>query len=324
MKLLFLSILTAVTALAQPCIEGTAKCTEWITFGGGASRSMFYRTYPLTVKNTKIERAFVMVHGASRDADQYFRTAVSAAFLAGALEDTIVIAPRFGSNDRNCKDTLDKGEVNWSCSGDSWRSGGTSVSDPKVTSYDFADEILKKLANKAVFPNLKQIVLAGHSASGQYVTRYEMANKVHGSLGVPVLYVVSNPSSYAYLDATRPGGFSDGRNCTTFNKWPYGLDGRTGYTAQIADDVLKKQLAQRSVVYLLGEIDILPLGGFDGSCPAMAQGPTRLARGEAFAKYVNEKYAAKHEVKMVHLCGHNARCMFTSEDALPIVFPKVK
>lgn len=324
MKILLLLALSAASLLAQPCIDGTPKCTEWLSFHGGPSRSMFYRTYPLTVKNTKIERAFVLVHGASRDADQYFRTAVSAAFLAGALEDTIVVAPRFGSNDRNCEDTLAKNEVNWTCSDDSWRAGGTSVSDKKVTSYDFADEILKKLADKSVFPNLKQIVLAGHSAGGQFVTRYEMANKVHDSLGVPVLYVVSNPSSYAWLDTTRPEGYTDGRNCTTYNKWPYGLDARTGYTAQIADDVLKKQLAQRSVVYLLGEIDILPLGGFDGSCPAMAQGPTRRARGEAFAKYVNEHYSAKHETKIVHLCGHNARCMFTAEDALPVVFPKVK
>ena len=47
-------------------------------------------------------------------------------------------------------------------------------------------------------------MLAGHSAGGQFVTRYEMSNKVHDSLGVPVTYVVSNPSSYAYPDATRP------------------------------------------------------------------------------------------------------------------------
>jgi hypothetical protein len=73
---------------------------------------------------------------------------------------------------------------------------------------------------------------------------------------------------------------------------------------------------------LLGELDILPLGGFDGSCRAMAQGPTRLARGQAFARYVNEKFGAKHTVTIVPLCGHNARCMFTSEAALPLVFPK--
>ena len=54
----------------------------------------------------------------------------------------------------------------------------------------------------------------------------------------------------------------------------------------------------------------------------MAQGPTRLARGQAFAKYANEKFEAKHGVVIVPLCGHNARCMFTSEAALPIIFPR--
>jgi hypothetical protein len=87
---------------------------------------------------------------------------------------------------------------------------------------------------------------------------------------------------------------------------------------------LKQQIIARPVTYLLGEIDILPLGGFDGSCPAMAQGPTRLARGQAFGKYIDEKYGAKHKIQEVHLCGHNARCMFTAEEALPIIFPKAQ
>ncbi len=89
----------------------------------------------------------------------------------------------------------------------------------------------------------------------------------------------------------------------------------------MTDEQLRKQLASRPVTYLLGEIDILPLGGFDSSCPAMAQGPTRLARGEAFAKLVTGKYGAKQKVAVVPLCGHNARCMFTSDVALPIIFP---
>ena len=172
-------------------------------------------------------------------------------------------------------------------------------------------------------------MVAGHSAGGQYVTRYEMANKVHDTLGVPMTYVVANPSSYAYLDSTRPvpdaadfRPFRDARNCTTYDHWPYGLQGRTGYAAKLGDDQLKKQLAARPVTYLLGEIDILPLGGFDSSCPAMAQGPTRLARGQAYAKYVSEKYDAHHKVVVVPLCGHNGRCMFTSDPALPILFPK--
>ena len=272
-----------------------------------------------------------MVHGAGRDADNYFRTAAAAAFLARALEDTIVIAPRFASNDgRGCRDTLAENEINWSCSGDSWRSGGVAASNSQLTSYDFMDEILRRLARKDVFPNLKAIVICGHSAGGQYVTRYEMANQVHDKLGIPITYVVSNPSSYAYLDPERPTGpnnelrpFGDARNCTTYDNWPYGLKKRSGYTGRLSDEQLKKQLAARAVTYLLGEIDILPLGGFDGSCPAMAQGPTRLARGQTFGNYVNEKYKAQHKVTVVPLCGHNARCMFTAEVALPILFPKI-
>ena len=331
MKPAFLFLISAV-AYGAPCTAAAPNCTEWVALAGGPSRSLIYRTYSLDAKNEQITRALIVVHGQGRDADNYFRTSLAAAFLAGALDDTVVVAPRFASNDgRGCRDTLAPDEVSWTCSGDSWRSGGVAANNPKLTSYDFADAILGKLARKEIFPNLKVIVVAGHSAGGQFVTRYEMANQVHDTLGVPVTYVVSNPSSYAYLDPARPTfagvasefrNFSDSRNCTTYDRWPYGIQGRTGYAAQLTGDQLKKQLAARPVTYLLGEIDILPLGGFDSSCPAMAQGPTRLARGQAFGAYVNQKYGAHHHTVVVPLCGHNARCMFTAEPALPILFPK--
>src|SRR5262249_6126376 len=154
-------------------------CSEWITFNGGPARSLIYRTYPLDQRNTAIVRAFVMVHGAGRDADNYFRTAVAAAFLAGALDDTIVIAPRFASAERGCQDALADHEVSWPCGGDSWRSGGVAAKDAPLTSYDFADAILRKLANRSAFPNLKAIVVGGHSAGGQFANRYAMANQVH-------------------------------------------------------------------------------------------------------------------------------------------------
>jgi pimeloyl-ACP methyl ester carboxylesterase len=327
MKLFSLFLLSAV-AWAAPCIS-VANCTQWVAFPGGPARSMVYRTYPLDVPNPQITRALIVIHGAGRDADNYFRTALAAAFLDGALDDTIVIAPRLASSTGTCRDQLAPNEVSWSCTGDSWRSGGAATNNSKLTSFDFTDEILRKLANKDTFPNLRSIVVSGHSAGGQYVDRYAMANTVHDTLGVPVTYVVSNPSSYAYLDTARPTAdgsdfrnFTEGRNCTTFDMWPYGLERRSGgYTAKETDDQLKKQLAARPVTYLLGEIDILPLGGFDASCPAMAQGPTRLARGQSFFKYVNQRFGAKHALTVVPLCGHNARCMFTAEPALPILFP---
>jgi len=329
MKLPIAAFLLAGCAWAAACTD-VSKCTEWVALHEGSWRSRIYTTYPLDAPNPAITRAFVMVHGTNRDAGNYFRTALAAAFLAGALDNTIVIAPHIASASGSCQDQLERNEVSYSCGGDSWRSGGTSASSDKVTSFDFVDQILRKVADRRNFPNLKAIVVAGHSAGGQFVNRYSMANRVHDKLGVPVSYIVANPSSYAYLDAMRPRGdpgefrsFSDARNCTTFNNWPYGLDNRSGgYTARESDDHLIKQLAARPVTYLLGEIDILPLGGFDGSCPAMAQGATRLARGQAFSKYVNQKFGARHKMVIVPLCGHNARCMFTSEPALEIAFPR--
>jgi hypothetical protein len=156
-----------------------------------------------------------------------------------------------------------------------------------------------------------------------------MANKVHESLGVPVTYVVSNPSSYAYLDAERPvgdgkdvGPFADASKCANYDRWPYGLQDRGGYTASIPDDQLKKQLVARPAILLLGGLDTLPLAGFDSSCSAMAQGPNRLARGQAYASYVGRKYGAPHKVVVIALCGHNGRCMFTDRQALGILFAK--
>src|SRR5262249_5022094 len=151
------------------CTSATTTCTEFVPLGSGPARSLIYRTHPLTVRNDRIVRALVMVHGTNRNADHYFATAIGAAFLAHALDDTIVISPRIASADRNCKDVLAPNEVSYSCGGDSWRSGGTSASDPKLTSFDFVDTILKKLADKKVFPGLTHIVVAGHSAGGQFV-----------------------------------------------------------------------------------------------------------------------------------------------------------
>ena len=67
--------------------------------GGAAAQTAIYRTYPLGARADGITSALILVHGASRDGHNYFRHALAAAFLAGALERTVVIAPRFASTD---------------------------------------------------------------------------------------------------------------------------------------------------------------------------------------------------------------------------------
>jgi hypothetical protein len=140
--------------------------------------------------------------------------------------------------------------------------------------------------------------------------------------------VIANPSSYAYFDGNRPaaaGGvqpFSDAANCTNYDRWPYGMQQRTGYVARLSEDQLKKQLLARPATYMVGELDTLPIAGFDASCPAMAQGQHRLARGKAYTDYIKQSYGAQPAFMIIPLCGHNARCMFTADNALPVLFPK--
>src|SRR6185437_4418560 len=103
----------------------------------------------------------------------------------------------------------------------------------------------------------------------------------------------------------------DASKAPNYDQWPSGLADRKGYTAGMTDDQLRKQLVERPTTYLLGQVDVLPLGGFDSSPNAMAQGPTRRARGEAFFKYVTDSLGAKHKAIIVSACGHNDRCIYT-------------
>jgi len=310
---------------------------------------MIYSSFALAERNPAVTRALIMVHGAGRNADHYFETATAAAFLAGALGNTVVIAPRLIAS----PDQPQENEIVWPNGRNSWRSGGMSSTHPGISSFDFLDELLKQLSNQQRFPNLKRIVVAGHSAGGQVVTRYAMANKVHDLLaagGVAISYVVANPSSYAWPAALRPlsegdadptnadkealgpdgekvhtqfrYGLFDSTKAAGYNQWPMGLTELAGYTAGMHAGQLRKQLAERPTTYLLGQVDVLPLGGFDSSPAAMAQGPTRRARGEAFFKYVTDSLGAKHSAIIVPECGHNDRCIFTTAVVLPVIFPK--
>ncbi len=142
--------------------------------------------------------------------------------------------------------------------------------------------------------------------------------------------MVGSPSSYAYPDAARPNPdhdnriepYSDGQNCTTFHRWPYGMQDRQGYAAGVTDAQLRTQLAARPITYLVGTLDTTLDGGLDMSCPALAQGNSRVARAQAFVKVVAEKYKVSQRLTLVRGCGHEERCVFTSDISLPLLVPR--
>jgi acetyl esterase/lipase len=334
--LVWAALVSTLDAQAQvrACTEATATCQDWITTGPGPQKLRVYRSYPLDTANPSIQRALVIVHGGDRGAARSFRTGLAAAFLAGGaggLETTLVVAPRFASSQGpECHDTVAATEIAWPCGG--WRWGSVATTSDAITSFGALDDTMKQLARRDLFPNLRSIVVAGFSAGGQYVVRYAMANRVHDTLGVPVSYVVGSPSSYAYPDAARPNPdhdnriepYSDAQNCTTFHRWPYGMQDRQGYAAAIADAQLRSQLAARPLAYLVGALDTTLDGGLDMSCPALAQGNGRVERAQAFVTLVAEKYKVAQPLTLVRGCGHEERCVFTSDVALPILLPSIE
>src|SRR5215470_3346518 len=172
-------------AWSAPCASPVSSCTEWLTVPGTPGRLLLYRTYPLGTRNELVTSALVVIHGASRDADSYYRSAIAAGFLADTLDTTIIIAPRFASGKARsdegpeCSDKLATDELSWFCGGkENWKNGGPSAIAPGLTSFEVVDEIVRSLARRDVFPNLRSIVIAGHSAGGQFAARYAMANRI--------------------------------------------------------------------------------------------------------------------------------------------------
>ena len=124
-------------ATSGPCTVVDPACREWLSLAEDSARASLYRSFGLGERNERLVRALVIVHGASRDAAGALRTALAAAFLAGALEDTAVVAPRFASNGApDCRMALAPGEINWACPLLDWRWGGVAVGNEQLASFD--------------------------------------------------------------------------------------------------------------------------------------------------------------------------------------------
>jgi len=318
-------LLSAVQASAAPCLTPTTPCTEYFAVRGGPARVLAYRSHSFTTPAAEITHAIIAIHGAERDAATSFRIAMAATVLRGRPDQTLVIAPRFAARaERGCEDDLAVDEVNWPCDVQlrDWRMGGAAVSDNTLASFEVIDQLLTMIEDR--FPNLQSVVVAGHSAGGQFVTNYQMTNPVHARLRVPPTYVAANASAYAYPDQTRPRDI-DLRACPTYADWPFGIAARFGYVSRPTPEQIREQAAQRSITVLVGELDTQAAdGGFFGSCAALVQGVTRRERGEAFGKHMTASYNARQATVVVPGCGHSESCMLLSRSGLIALFPPEK
>lgn len=256
-------------------------------------------------------RALIVVHGVLRDADYYYDTGLIAASAAGKLDRTLVIAPQFVEWSELAGHSLAPGTLWWT---GRWPGGSDAIGPAPISSYDVFDAMIERLADPRHFPNVREIVLAGHSAGGQIVQRYAVAGKapqLDPGPHVPVHLIVSNPSSYFYFTDWRP--FPQA-NCSDFNQWRYGIAGAPRYVQGTAAE-LERRYVKRRVTYLMGTADTnAHEDDLDRSCGGEAQGPYRFARAKYFIAYLAKRHpqGTAQDYAFVRGVGHDNRNMFAS------------
>lgn len=271
----------------------------------------------------KIERVLIVIHGRLRNAETYRKSAESAAELAGQSAHTLVIAPQFLNESDVALYSLPATLLRWQ--GNEWMGGGLSKGPNPLSSYAALDEIVGRISDRKQFPDVKQIVIFGHSGGGQVVQRYALLAKDQPALktnGIRLRYVVANPSSYAYFNEQRPVAF-DHAKCVGFNRWKYGLSDMPVYAGGQTPLQLESGYVKREVIYLLGQQDIDPKHpALDKGCEAEAQGAYRLERGKLYFGYLLRRHPEGVNQRLVEVpgVGHNGDGMLTSPEGQKALF----
>ncbi|MDO4233806.1 alpha/beta hydrolase [Pseudomonas sp.] len=272
----------------------------------------------------KVTRALIIVHGRLRNAQTYLQSGIDAAKHAGVGDNTLVIAPQFLNQSDVKRNHLGDQVLQWK--GNDWMAGEPSTGPGHISSYAALDQIIKHLGNRALFPALKEIVIAGHSGGGQVVQRFALTGHDHPLLqteGISLRYVVANPSSYAYFSPQRPVPF-DAASCPGFNDWKYGMQNLPNYVGHQGAQQLEQTYVSRDITYLLGQQDTDPNHpALDKSCEAETQGAYRLIRGHNYVDYLKQRHPQLgHRLVEVPGVGHDGEKMFTSPQGQKVLFPQ--
>ena len=155
-----------------------------------------------------VTRAIVTIHGLERAASNA-RTIAEVGRAASKLdpESVLLIEPQFLNDADVAAYHLPAETLHWADAG--WEGGDDAQGPAPISSFAALDAILARLADRASFPALKTVVVAGHSGGGQLVQRYAVAGRGEAALtraGIHVRYLAANPSSYVYFSPERPAG----------------------------------------------------------------------------------------------------------------------
>lgn len=289
---------------------------------GEAAVMPVWSSAPLDRPAPSITRAVIMVPGLTRVADRYAGYLSAALSRAGGTTDTtLLIVPQFTTQADHDAHGLPANTARWDA--EEWPAGVPALGAGGISSYAVIDALFARLGERALFPALHHVVLAGHSAGAQMTQRYAVVGKGEAALtrhAIAVRYVIANPSSWLWFGTERPRSIDE---CPDFDRWRYGFRDPPGYVIAAPD--YERRYVARDVVYLLGELDREPIHpSLDKHCSAMAQGEHRLARGMLFMfvmemRQPNQFY---HRMFMIRHVGHDPARMFADRCGLAALFDR--
>lgn len=300
--------------------------------------------FDIATPNNQITRILVSLHGTGGDAMAYYSNGrqvveTRATTHPQVLAETLVVAPQFvvtGTDDPSNDEftgTLDREVLYWQGGRSGGNLSGNHVDNPRsfrIRSFDVMDQLLEHLSRPELFPNLRIIVLIGHSNGGRVINRYAAASPLEERVlkprGVHIRYITSGSGAYLYLDGRRwkltgdkykdvltdptwvdeieeledmniCAGYED------YNLWPNGLQGLWNYPGQVGAERIKAQYGGRDVVYMVGETD---LTGEEAPCPEIIQGNNTLARTLLYYHHLRQVYGSgpRHRIVVVPGVGH--------------------
>ncbi len=310
-------------------------------FDANAVKIPYYRNFALGANASSVYHAVIVIHGTNRNANDYYNYMLDAAFKGRSLNTAhLIMAPQFLVENDMSAHNLEPDILFWTSA--AWKQGDKSLSTPnfpvpeKMSSFAVIDSILLRLVQK--YSNLDTIIVAGHSAGGQFVQRFAAGSPLDSVItneyGIALRYIIANPSSYVYLNGERRvQGTRDQFDTPpaqqtifiAYNDYKYGLENLNSYMGSVGEEQIRRQYKNRNVIYLLGQDDNNPNDpSLDTSGPAMFQGYYRLERGIIYFNYLN--YFYKDEIFDKHLrvivpgVAHDGYGMFNSKCGVKYIF----
>jgi hypothetical protein len=278
--------------------------------------------------NKKIKQLIIYIHGARRNGLDYYEWGEAAVKEAHKDDETLFISPQFTSLKDLDEHNHDDTHLFWS--NNSWRVGDESTSSKKrkmgetFSSFSLVDSMIARACNQQLFPNLKNIIIIGHSAGGQFVSRYAGMTPMPNILrGYKFRFIIMNPSTYLYLDDRRPVkkgetltfARPDTTGCGDFNQYPKGFEKPNPYATKIGEATIKQQFLSRDIAFILGGSDVdMNDPSLDKTCSGNLQGRFRLERGQFYYEYLQlfSKKGKIHSVDVVPNVAHSGEKMINN------------